>query len=197
MVDNPPVKRPANSVREPTNFVVASPSGATLEFTYPPQKPMGEYSQVPVRVDLEKMLEDITLEGRTGGKAAPSPLWKLVPFANSSHQAQDSQRSYDNIRTAIKGGQLDMPEVSLAGVDQGNHRLLELKRQGFKEIYVLAPPGQAAAMEEKYGTGPKKYAKAAEVQETPAEPETREGPSAVDKYINRGSPEERGSGRGM
>jgi hypothetical protein len=196
MVDNPPIKRPANSVREPTNLVVTSPSGATLEFTYPPQKKVSEYTQVPVRVDLDKLLEDITPEGRTGGKKAPNPIWSAIAAAIST-TAAESDKSYRKIRSAISGGQLDMPEMRNDGFYEGNHRVLELKRQGFKEIYVLAEPEQAAAIEQKYGSGKQPPRKASSAQETPTEPETPDGPSAVEKYVNRGNPQERGNARGI
>jgi hypothetical protein len=196
MPDNPPIKRPANSVREPTNFVVTAPNGATLEFTYPPQKPLGEYSQVPVRVDLEKLLADIKPGGRSSGsEKAPNPILSALAAVVSA-TAAESDKSYRKIRSAISGGQLDMPEILNGGFYEGNHRVLELKRQGFKEIYVLASPNEAASIEQKYGSGTQPPRKAA-AQETATEQETPEGPSAVEKYVNRGNPEGKSGGRGM
>lgn len=96
-----------------------------------------------VKVDLSKIPDTTVTQ-------YPSWIDRNNPF-NDGHAAAEGRR-YGRIETAIRNGNLDMPELSALGSsDDGNHRLVALKKAGVKEAWVLVHTESAAEVENKFG----------------------------------------------
>jgi hypothetical protein len=164
---------------DPPDLSVKGPRGKTLTFIRPEQ---GLKGYEAVKVSLKKVIGDFDTDVKPQGLRE----W-LLPL--TEHEGKEARR-FNKIRSAISKGELDMPELRLGhtgrlGSDNGNHRLTELNRMGFDEVFVLVPKEDAAKIRERYGaedSAPSRTAPLPAVKKPktmPIEPET--SPAAPEK----------------